>query len=132
MDTLRINPERFLTDFAELGKIGATPEGGVDRPSFSGTHLQAPEWFRQYADRIGLPARIDAAGNRSICLASANTSAPTLLIGSHLDSVYDGGRFDGALGVMAGLEVLHTIQDASLKLPFNLKLNPKPNNRSKK
>lgn len=120
MITLKINEKRFLSDFAGLSKIGATPEGGVDRPSYSPAHLQALAWFKQYAAGMGLQAMVDPAGNHSIRLECAGPSAPVLLMGSHLDSVYDGGRFDGALGVMTALEVLHTLQDAGARLPFNV------------
>ncbi len=120
MKTLRINEKRFLEDFATLSHFGATPNGGVDRPSFSDAHLQTLAWFHQYAAGMGLTAHVDAAGNHSIRLNCAGENAPVLLMGSHLDSVFDGGRFDGALGVMCALEVLHTLKDAAISLPFNV------------
>ena len=65
--------------------------------------------------------RQDGAGNHIASLHCGPAGAPSLILGSHLDFVPNGGRFDGALGVMAGLEVLRTIQEAELHLPFNLK-----------
>ena len=68
----------------------------------------------------GLIFQSDAAGNLSAILPSENPAAQTLLAGSHLDSVPNGGRFDGALGVLTALEALQTIQEANLKLPVHL------------
>ena len=120
MHTLLINRSRFLADFSELSQIGATAEGGVNRPSFSDAHLQARAWFRQKALRAGLSFHIDPAGNHSALLTSTHPAAQTLLLGSHLDSVYNGGRYDGALGVLAALEVLRTIKDAGLQPSYHL------------
>jgi hydantoinase/carbamoylase family amidase len=68
----------------------------------------------------GLEFHQDAAGNHSACLDCGPAGAPTLLLGSHLDSVPQGGQFDGALGVLAALEVLRSVQEAGLRLPVNL------------
>jgi len=117
---LRINADRFLADFESLARIGATPEGGVHRPTFSPAHLEARDWFRQTAESAGLEWRVDRAGNHSAVLPGAAPQATTLLLGSHLDSVPNGGRFDGALGVVAALEVLRCVKEAGLKLPVHL------------
>ena len=124
---LRINPNRMLAAFNELTQIGATGDGGVNRPTFSEAHLAARKWFREQIENAGLKFRTDGAGNHSAVLALSGgtrqgnaVEAPTLLLGSHLDSVPNGGRFDGALGVMAAFEVLRTIKEAGLNLTVNL------------
>ena len=127
---LRVNSDRMLAAFNQLALIGATGDGGVNRPTFSESHLAARKWFRDEIERSGLEFRTDGAGNHSAFLASAGRVAPhdsdgvyqdqTLLIGSHLDSVPNGGRFDGALGVMAALEVLKTVKENGLRLKVNL------------
>jgi beta-ureidopropionase / N-carbamoyl-L-amino-acid hydrolase len=120
---LRINANRMLAAFNELAKIGATSDGGVHRPTFSEAHLAARRWFREQIENAGLEFRTDGAGNHSAILALSAVEAranPTLLLGSHLDSVPNGGRFDGALGVMAAFEVLRTIKEAGIKLRLNL------------
>lgn len=145
---LRVNSDRMLTSFNELASIGATGDGGVNRPTFSKAHLAARQWFRDEIERSGLEFRTDGAGNHSAVLSviarersdrsnlhpneqiASHTSpggwrqgkplAMTLLLGSHLDSVPNGGRFDGALGVMAALEVLKTINENGIKLKVNL------------
>ena len=149
LHNLRVNSDRMLDAFNELSQIGATGaaltgeavskrDGGVNRPTFSEAHLAARQWFREQIEKAGLEFRTDGAGNHSAVLASAgrvgggfryaeNATQPsppyrdqTLLLGSHLDSVPNGGRFDGALGVMAALEVLRTIKDAGLRPRLNL------------
>ncbi|MFQ5569791.1 MAG: Zn-dependent hydrolase [Rhodothermales bacterium] len=119
---LRINEDRFRTHFDALTRIGATDAGGLSRPTFSPSHLGARRCFRDLIEAAGLVCRIDGAGNHSAVLTCNNAEAPTLLLGSHLDSVPDGGRFDGTLGVAAALEVLLTIKDAAILLPIHLEV----------
>ena len=117
---LRVNSERMLVAFNELAQIGETSDGGVNRPTFSENHVAARQWFREQIEKSGLEFRTDGAGNHSAFLPCGDDSAPTLLLGSHLDSVPNGGRFDGALGVMAAFEVLRTIKGAGIDLKVNL------------
>lgn len=118
--TLRINANRMQDSFTQLALIGSTGDGGVNRTTFSEAHLAARKWFQAEIESCGLEFRVDGAGNHSAFLASDSTDAPTLLLGSHLDSVPNGGRFDGALGVMAALEVLRTVKENRIKLKSNL------------
>jgi N-carbamoyl-L-amino-acid hydrolase len=117
---LRINKERFGVRFEALARIGATPDGGINRPAFSEAHLKARRWFLETAERAGLETAVDGAGNHSAVLRCGPSGAPTLLLGSHLDSVPNGGRYDGALGVLAALEVLQTVNEHNLSLNTNL------------
>jgi N-carbamoyl-L-amino-acid hydrolase len=112
---VRIDGERMRADFEALAAIGATPEGGVSRPSLGEAHLAARAWFLERAEAYGLETRIDAAGNHSAILPA---DGPTLLLGSHLDSVVNGGRYDGALGVVAALHALLALRGT--KLPLTL------------
>jgi hydantoinase/carbamoylase family amidase len=127
--TLRVNADRMLDSFNRLALIGATEAGGVNRPSLSEAHLAARKWYREEIERAGFQFRTDGAGNHSAFLALSGVSrqaseveaqTKALILGSHLDSVPDGGRFDGALGVIAAFEVLQTIKDAGIKLKVNL------------
>jgi hydantoinase/carbamoylase family amidase len=141
LSTLRINPDRMQDMFNQLALIGATGDGGVNRPTFSEAHLAARKWFREQIENSGLEFRMDGAGNHSAILSviareqsdrgnpqhgveiasqQALAMTQTLLIGSHLDSVPNGGRFDGALGVMAALEVLRTVIENRIRLKLNL------------
>ena len=73
---LRVNADRMLASFNQLALIGATAEGGVNRPTFSEAHLAARKWFREEIERSGLEFRTDGAGNHSAFLASAGRVAP--------------------------------------------------------
>jgi hypothetical protein len=66
--TLRINPDRMLDMFNQLALIGATGDGGVNRPTFSDAHLAARKWFREQIENSGLEFRMDGAGNHSAIL----------------------------------------------------------------
>jgi len=120
LSSLRINDERFRANFETLAAIGATPDGGVHRPALSEAHLEARRWFLEHAKQIGLDARMDGAGNHSAVLRCGRAGGPTLLLGSHLDSVPYGGRFDGALGVVAALEVLQVVKERGIWLNIHL------------
>lgn len=118
--SLRVNPDRMLDAFNQLASIGATVDSGVDRPSLGEAHLAARKWFREHIQQNGFEFRTDGAGNHSAVLPCDNPKAPTLILGSHLDSVPNGGRFDGALGVMAALEALKTIRENGIRLRVQL------------
>lgn len=126
MDTayrhLRIDFSRFLADFENLSQIGATGDGGVNRPSLTPADREARAWFARRAQESGVEVHTDAAGNQTALLNCGRPGAPSFLIGSHLDSVPNGGRFDGALGVTAALEVLRVVKDHELPLPVNLEV----------
>jgi beta-ureidopropionase / N-carbamoyl-L-amino-acid hydrolase len=117
-----INRERFLDLLEKQSQFGATPAGGVSRPALSAEDIQIRAWFKQVLEAHGLEYAIDGAGNQSGRLLSTQANAKTLLLGSHFDSVPNGGRFDGALGVIAALEVALSIQDAGSSLPFHLEV----------
>jgi N-carbamoyl-L-amino-acid hydrolase len=116
---LRINLARLKRDLEELGSIGRTPQGGVSRPSFSDADMQARRWLTDRITAAGMEARVDAAGN---IFGRWQAGSPVVLAGSHIDSVPNGGRFDGALGVLAGLECLRRIKEEGIRLRHALEL----------
>lgn len=117
---LLVNAERFKRNFDALAEIGATGDGGVNRPALSAEHLQARRWFLDRVAEAGLEASVDSAGNHSAILRCGPAGGRTLLLGSHTDSVPSGGRFDGALGLLAAFEVVQTVKDAGLSLGAHL------------
>ncbi len=117
---LHVNVSRLLKNLEGLGQIGRTPAGGVSRPALSKADVAGREWFRRKIVEAGLQFKIDGAGNMSAILPSSNLKANTLLSGSHLDTVTNGGRYDGSLGVLCALEALQTVKEASLNLPVHL------------
>jgi hydantoinase/carbamoylase family amidase len=116
---VRVNEERLHDDLVALGEIGWEAERGLARTTFSPAHLAARAWFLERARAAGLETRVDSAANHSAILPGPPGSR-TLLMGSHLDSVPGGGRYDGALGVLCALEALRAIKDAGLELPVTL------------
>ena len=120
---VRINAERLLQDIEELGRIGelSPAEGsGIDRRPFSAAERSARDFFAARAEESGLTVAVDGAANLSARLACGPAGARTILAGSHLDTVPHGGRYDGALGVLAALEALRTVREAGLHLPVHL------------
>jgi N-carbamoyl-L-amino-acid hydrolase len=117
--TPQINFARLKKDAVELSAIGRTPEGGVSRPSFSDADMRARRWLLDRIAAAGLESRMDAAGN---IFARLGTGNPVVLVGSHLDSVPNGGMLDGALGVLAGLECLRSVKEAGVTLQHPLEM----------
>ena len=108
---ITINEDRLLNDLSELGRIGATAEGGVNRPALTRADIEARNWYQRAIAEAGLDYAIDGAGNQSAILYSDPPSPKRILAGSHLDSVPEGGRYDGALGVLAAFEALRSLKD---------------------
>ncbi len=119
---LRINAERLLRDLADLSRIGATPEGGISRPAFSEADMAARDWFRRRAESAGLAVHLDGIANISAVMPGPSPDAPAIMIGSHLDSVPNGGRYDGALGMIAALEAARTIKESGIPFPWALEV----------
>ena len=117
---LRIDPGRLRNHFEALARIGATPEGGVHRPALGEADIKGREWLRERIQQSHLAYMDDLAGNQSALLPGRDGNGPRIILGSHLDTVPGGGRFDGALGVLAAVEVLLTLQDAGYTPPIGL------------
>ena len=117
---LQVNAERLLADINALAQIGATPDGGVERLAMSENDVAGRQWFEQRVISSGLEFHADGGGNLSAILRCADPHAKTLMAGSHLDTVPNGGRYDGVLGVLSALESLRTIRESGLNLPVHL------------
>ena len=122
MPQLKIDSHRLQADFEEISRIGQRPDRSICRPALSREDLEARAWFADRVEEAGFFVVDDDAGNLSGLLRCADPFARTLLIGSHLDTVANAGRYDGALGMVAGLECLRVIKEAGLKLPVHLEL----------
>lgn len=99
-------------DLDELAELSA-PGPGVTRLAFGPEDARAREWFKARCERIGLSFRVDRAGNCVGVMPAAEGRRP-LLLGSHLDSVPGGGRYDGALGVVVALRLAERLRDVPL------------------
>ncbi|WP_029007378.1 M20 family metallo-hydrolase [Azospirillum halopraeferens] len=97
-----------------LAAVGARPDGGVDRPALSMQDAQARSLVAGWARDLGFAVATDPIGNLFVRRAGRDPDAAPVLTGSHLDTQPMGGRFDGAYGVIAGLEALHAMNDAGI------------------
>ncbi|CAB1076955.1 N-carbamoyl-L-amino acid hydrolase (EC [Olavius algarvensis Delta 1 endosymbiont] len=122
-DRVDINPERLWNDLQELAKIGYREGRGVSRPALSDSDMAAKAWHTDRIQAAGLAVRLDAAANVIGTLpATGRRPQKVLAIGSHLDTVPQGGKFEGALGVLAGLECARVIREHGIELPWDLEV----------
>ncbi len=110
---IRIDIDRLRADIEALGRIGRDPRGGISRPSFSPADLEARAWLKEKIEEAGLGYHRDGAGN---IFGRLGEGAPIVLAGSHIDTVVNGGRYDGAAGVLAALECLRRIREEGFRL----------------
>ena len=104
-----IDVKRLCKRIEHLGRMGRTPEGGVTRPGFSIKESQARNRVRKWMAEAGLETRLDAALNLIGTLWGKERDAPVIMAGSHLDSVPNGGKFDGVLGVLGAIEAVRSL-----------------------
>jgi beta-ureidopropionase / N-carbamoyl-L-amino-acid hydrolase len=113
---LSINGDRLNERISRLAKIGRTASGSIRRLAFSPEDLQARYQVQQWMVAAGMTVRTDAAGNLIGRYSGRTDQAPALATGSHIDTVPSGGCFDGVLGVLAGIEVVETLQQNQIRL----------------
>ena len=112
-----INSERLNKRIKELGKIGELEQGGVCRLAFSPEDIQARQLIIFWMEDAGMTVRIDAAANIiGRYKGKKIEQVGSLATGSHIDTVAGGGCYDGALGVLAGIEVVKTLQESNIQL----------------
>jgi beta-ureidopropionase / N-carbamoyl-L-amino-acid hydrolase len=108
---IRIDGERLWNSLMELAKIGATEKGGVCRLALTDLDRQARDLFRRWCEEAGCTVNVDKMGNMFARRSGRDNTLPPVMTGSHIDSQPTGGKFDGAYGIVAGLEVLRTLKD---------------------
>ncbi|MGL4811434.1 MAG: Zn-dependent hydrolase [Beijerinckiaceae bacterium] len=116
---LRIDGARLMSRLMALAHIGATPDGGCRRLALTDEDKQGRDWLVEEMRALGLTVQIDAIGNIVGVLKGAH-AGPALIMGSHIDTVATGGKYDGAYGVIAGLEVLAALRDAQITPPRDM------------
>jgi N-carbamoyl-L-amino-acid hydrolase len=111
-----ISLARLRSRVETLARFGGLPGGGVTRPAWSPPYEEARAWLVAEMRAAGLTAWVDAAGNTfgGLGTEAFDPANPVVLTGSHIDTVPEGGILDGALGVLAGLECLHTVAERGL------------------
>jgi beta-ureidopropionase / N-carbamoyl-L-amino-acid hydrolase len=110
----RIDGRRLWDSLMEMAKIGATPKGGVRRLTLTEVDRAGRDRFSALCEQAGLKVRVDAIGNMFARREGRDPTRLPVLFGSHLDSQPSGGKFDGALGVMAGLELMRSLNDLGI------------------
>jgi beta-ureidopropionase / N-carbamoyl-L-amino-acid hydrolase len=113
--SLSVNAHRLRAGLQTLSEIGRDPGGGISRTSFSPADLQAREWYQSACRDAGLDLRMDGIGNM-FAHAGNDPAAAAVWSGSHLDTVPNGGAFDGALGAVAALECVRRIAEEGISL----------------
>ncbi len=111
----RINAERLWSTLEQMAQIGGTPAGGVTRLALSDEDRRARDLLRDWALEAGFTCDVDSMGNMFIRRAGKNLALAPVMTGSHVDSQPLGGNYDGIYGVMAGLEVLRTLNDLRIE-----------------
>jgi N-carbamoyl-L-amino-acid hydrolase len=119
---LAINHDRLNASIERLSHIGRTPTGGIDRVAYSPADIEARNLIQRWMAEAGMMVRLDTAGNIIGRYPGRKAHAPALATGSHIDTVPNGGRYDGAYGVLAGLEVARVLRDQNLQLNHPLEV----------
>lgn len=110
-----INTQRLWQSLMDLARIGATPKGGVCRLALTDLDKQARDLFIKWCEEAGCAVSVDAIGNIFARRPGRNPERAPVMTGSHIDTQPTGGKFDGCFGVMAGLEVIRTLNDLGLE-----------------
>ncbi len=110
---LRVNSARLASRLERLAEAGARPDGGVSRLALTEADKQGRNLVVGWMRELGLDVTIDAIGN-VVSLRRGREDGAPVMMGSHIDTVLTGGRYDGALGVLAGLEVIETLAEAGV------------------
>jgi beta-ureidopropionase / N-carbamoyl-L-amino-acid hydrolase len=115
LDKVRINGDRLWASLMELAKIGATPKGGVCRLTLTDLDKQGRDLVLSWAREAGMTVTIDKIGNGFMRRPGRNNALPPIVTGSHIDTQPTGGKFDGNYGVLAGIEVVRTLNDHGIE-----------------
>ncbi|TBL69366.1 Zn-dependent hydrolase [Paenibacillus thalictri] len=117
-----MNIARLEKTLQEINEIGATEAQGITRLGFSKEHWQAQQYVIRSCKAEGMAVRVDACGNVIARREGSQPDLPAVACGSHLDTVYQGGRYDGALGVAAGLELVRSLNEKGIVTRHSIEL----------
>lgn len=112
---LSVSSDRLRERFDRFSEIGATERGGVNRPSLSDANRDARDLLVEWFEAAGLAVTVDEMGNIFGRREGADDSLAPVLVGSHVDSQYNGGRYDGVVGVLGALEVVESLADGDVE-----------------
>ena len=115
MKNLKIDADRLWASLMEMAEIGATEKGGVCRLALTDLDRAGRDLFVRWCEEAGCTVNVDRLGNIFARRPGRDETRPPVMAGSHLDSQPTGGKFDGAYGVLAGLEVVRTLNDFGIE-----------------
>lgn len=121
MNTLRINAARLQDKIRLLSAFGINDAGGLDRTTFTPAELAAREWLKNQLRQLRLSVRVDEAAN-IWAVRNGQNELPFIVFGSHIDTVPNGGKYDGALGVLLALEVMNVFEENGVSTRHPLEL----------
>ena len=108
---LRIDPDRLWDSLMEMAKIGPGIAGGNNRQTLTDEDAEGRSLFQTWCEKAGMEMAVDTMGNMFATRAGSDPDALPVYVGSHLDTQPTGGKYDGVLGVLGGLEVIRTLND---------------------
>ena len=117
-----VSKERLLKNLKKLSEFGINKNNGNDRVAYSDYDIQAREYLKEYMKNLGLKVHVDYAANIVARKEGSNKKLRPIIFGSHIDAVPNGGHYDGALGVISGIETLETILDNKIITSHPLEL----------
>jgi N-carbamoyl-L-amino-acid hydrolase len=115
MQNMNVKGDRLWESLMEMAKIGATVKGGCCRLALTDLDREGRDLFSEWCKSAGCTIKVDKMGNIFARRAGTNDDLPPVMTGSHLDTQPTGGKYDGVFGVLAGLEVLRTLNDFDVK-----------------
>jgi N-carbamoyl-L-amino-acid hydrolase len=121
--TLRVNGDRLWSRLMRMAEIGATPHGGCNRQALTDADMAGRNLLSQWAEAAGCSVRVDAVGNVFVRRRGSEDGLPVVMTGSHLDTQPTGGKFDGVYGVLAGLEVIESLNDHAVTTVHPIELS---------
>jgi len=114
-ENLRINPDRLWDSLMEMAKIGPGIAGGNNRQTLTDSDKEGRALFKRWCDASGLSMGVDKMGTMFMTRPGTDPDALPVYVGSHLDTQPTGGKYDGVLGVLSGLEVVRTLDDLGIR-----------------
>lgn len=112
---MKTNLKRVISRIEEIYECGKQEDGTHTRMAFSNEDVKGRKLFTSWAEKLGMTCRMDEAGNLIARMDGQDNSLPAILMGSHLDTVPDGGKYDGVTGCIGGLEVCEVLKESGYK-----------------
>ena len=112
---LRINGDRLWDSLMDMAKIGPGLRGGNNRQTLTDEDAEGRRLFQSWCEKAGLTMGVDTMGNMFFRREGTDPDALPVYVGSHLDTQPTGGKYDGVLGVLGGLELVRTLNDLNIK-----------------